>query len=360
MAHLFNTFKLKEVTLRNRIGVSPMCQYSATEGFVNEWHIVNAGSRAVGGAGLIIVEATAVEARGRISPFDLGLWDDAHLEGHARLTQFVKQQGAVAGIQLAHAGRKASCARPWEEAGRSLRVEEGAWQTVAPSEIAFGGNMTHVPHALSLDEIKHIQLSFQKAAKRAFDAGYEWLEIHAAHGYLLHSFYSPLCNKRTDQYGGTFDNRIRMLLETIHSVKAVWPSYLPLTVRLSTTDWMEHGWNIQDSVLLARELKAIGVDLIDCSSGFNGPDTSTYPFGTSWQVPLSETIKREVDIPTAAVGMIVHPLQADEIIRNQRADLVLIGREMLRDPHWAYHASLVLRKPQAHTLPIQYSAVWAK
>lgn len=360
MSHLFNTFKLKDVTLRNRIGVSPMCQYSATEGFVNDWHIVNAGSRAVGGAGLIIVEATAVEARGRISPFDLGLWDDEQIEGHAKLTQFVKQQGAVAGIQIAHAGRKASCARPWEEGGRSLRTEEGAWQTVAPSAISFGGNITHTPHALSRDEILGIQQSFKKAAKRAYESGYEWLEIHAAHGYLLHSFYSPLCNERTDEYGGSFENRIRMLLETIQAVKEVWPERLPLTVRLSTTDWVEHGWTIQDSIILSVKLKELGVDLIDCSSGFNSVDNSTYPFGTSWQVPLAEAIKKETGLPTAAVGMIVHPLQADEIVRNRRADLVLIGREMLRDPYWAYHASVTLRKPQAHTLPIQYGAVWAK
>lgn len=346
MTHLFEPLSIKSITLRNRIGVSPMCMYSYTDGFSSDWHLAHLGARAVGGAGLIIAEATAVEARGRITPYDLGIWSDEQVEPLARVTRFIKEHGAVAGIQIAHAGRKAGTKRPWE----TDEAQRPGWQGVAPSPLAFNPN-SQVPQALNVDEIKDIQAAFRDGARRALAAGFEWLEIHAAHGYLIHSFYSPLSNQRTDEYGGSFENRIRFLLETVRAVRPVWPDDLPLTVRISGTDWVDGGWTVADSVELARYLKAEGVDLVDCSSGGAAPDAKV-PTGPGYQVPIAEAVRRGAGIRTAAVGLITTPEQADEIIRNEQADLVLLGREMLRDPHWALHAARVLGQPAP--VPSQY------
>lgn len=355
MPQLFDSYQLKDVTLRNRIGVSPMCQYSSVDGMANDWHFVNLGSRAVGGAGLIIAEATAVEARGRITPGDAGIWSESHIEPLHRINSFIKQHGAVPGIQIAHAGRKASAARPWE-GDHSLKDEGGGWETIAPSPVAFGGDLWRVPKEMTLEDIQFVQNAFRAATVRSLEAGYEWLELHFAHGYLAHSFYSPLSNKRTDEYGGSFENRIRFALETTRVAREVWPERLPFTVRLSCSDWVEDGWTIEDSVQLSKKLKAEGVDLIDCSSGFNSADYKNYPFGAGWQVPFSEAIRKEADIATAAVGSITQAMQADEIIRNNRADIVLLAREMLRDPYWPYHAAQELHQKNVATLPIQYAS----
>ncbi len=355
LPHLFDSYQLKSVKLRNRIGVSPMCQYSSEDGIATDWHLVHLGSRAVGGAGLIIAEATAVEARGRISLGDAGIWSDRHIEPLQRINRFIKQHGAVAGIQLAHAGRKASAARPWE-GDHSLKDEEGGWETLAPSPIAFGDELWRIPKEMTPKDIREVQSAFRSAAVRSLEAGYEWLELHFAHGYLAHSFYSPLSNKRTDEFGGSFVNRIRFALETTHAVREVWPDLLPLTVRLSCSDWVEGGWTIEDSVELSKKLKAEGVDLIDCSSGFNSPDYKNYPFGAGWQIPFSEQIRKEADIATATVGFITNAMQADQIIRNQRADIVLLAREMLRDPYWPYRAAQELHQKETATLPVQYAS----
>jgi 2,4-dienoyl-CoA reductase-like NADH-dependent reductase (Old Yellow Enzyme family) len=341
MPHLFDPFTLKSVEFRNRIGVSPMCQYSYQDGFSNDWQVVHLASRAVGGAGLVIAEAAAVEARGRITFHDVGIWSDDHIEPLSKVAQAVKKYGAVAGIQIAHAGRKGSSTRPWESDVPVQPDQPEGYRVVGPSPIAFQPQ-SQVPHELSLEEIQHVVLAFREAASRALQAGFNLLEIHGAHGYLIHSFYSPISNQRTDQYGGSFDNRIRLLLEVVRAVRTVWPEELPLIVRISGKDWMPGGWDLPDSVELARRLKLEGVDLIDCSSGGIDP-RQAIPAGAGYQVPISEAV-RATGIPTAAVGLITAPMQADEIIRNQRADLVLLGREMLRDPYWALHAAQTLRK----------------
>jgi 2,4-dienoyl-CoA reductase-like NADH-dependent reductase (Old Yellow Enzyme family) len=350
MAHLFDPLNVRSVTLRNRIGVSPMCQYSYEDGFSNDWQLVHLGARAVGGAGLIIVEATGVEARGRITPHDLGIWKDDHIGALSRLTDFLKKHDAVAGIQLAHAGRKASTQRPWDGGGPIAPGSTGFWQVVGPSPIPFDEGY-QAPHELSRDEIHAIQAAFQDAAGRALAAGFEWLEIHAAHGYLAHSFYSPLSNQRNDDYGGSFENRIRFLRETIRLVRQVWPEKLPLGVRISGTDWSEGGWTLAESVELARLLKIDGVDLIDCSSGGNMHHAKV-PVGAGYQVPIAEAVRKGADILTASVGLITNAAQADEIVRNGRADVVLLGREMLRDPYWALHAARALGQPAP--VPPQY------
>lgn len=353
-SHLFSPLTLKSVTLRNRIGVSPMCQYSSEDGLLNDWHLAHLGARAVGGAGLIIVEATGVEPRGRITPWDAGIWSDQHIEPLARVNRFLKQQGAVPGIQLAHAGRKASTARPWD-GGHSLADADGGWEPLGPSPLVFGAEITRPPRAMTVEDIRTVQEAFQSATRRALDAGCEWLELHAAHGYLLHSFFSPLSNQRRDDYGGTFDNRIRFTIETARLMRRVWPDKFPLAVRLSCTDWVEGGWTLEDSVELARRLKGEGVDLIDCSSGFNTPDHHLYPFGASFQVPLAERVRHGAGILTAAVGLIRQPLQADEIIRNGRADIVLLAREMLRQPYWPLEAARVLRQKIPGAPPLPYA-----
>jgi 2,4-dienoyl-CoA reductase-like NADH-dependent reductase (Old Yellow Enzyme family) len=330
-----------------------MCQYSSEDGLLNEWHLVHLGSRAVGGAGLVIVEATAVEARGRITPWDSGIWATKHIEPLVQINRFLKQHGAVPGIQLAHAGRKASTARPWE-GGHSLASQNGAWEAIGPSAISFGGDITHVPHEMTTVEIEGVQEAFRNATLRALEAGFEWLELHAAHGYLLHTFYSPLSNKRDDRYGGSFENRIRFTVETARLIRKNWPDKFPFAVRLSCTDWIEGGWTLGDSIELSRFLKAEGVDLIDCSSGFNTPDHKLYPFGPGFQVPFAEAIRKETGLLTAAVGFITEPAQADQIIRNGEADVVLLAREFLRNPYWPIIAAQSLRQNSGEQVPVQY------
>jgi 2,4-dienoyl-CoA reductase-like NADH-dependent reductase (Old Yellow Enzyme family) len=354
--HLFKPFTLRSITLRNRIGVSPMCQYSTVEGVANGWHFVHLGSRAVGGAGLVCVEATAVAPEGRITPGCLGLCGEQHIEPLARITHFLKQHGAVAGIQIAHAGRKASAAVPWA-GGAHLADDQGGWPIIAPSAIPFGGTLNKVPHAMSEAEIKRVQNDFASAAKRALLAGFEFLELHAAHGYLFNEFLSPLANHRTDQYGGGFENRIRFLVDTTRAIRQVWPDKLPLAVRISAIDWMPGGWDIEQSIALAKILKTEGVDLVDCSSGGIVPDAKITVV-PGYQVPFAEQIRREAGIPTAAVGYITEPQQADDIIRQGRADIVLLARQFLRDPYWPAHAARALGQKDKLTTPPQYARAW--
>jgi 2,4-dienoyl-CoA reductase-like NADH-dependent reductase (Old Yellow Enzyme family) len=340
MTTLLTSFTLRETAFRNRIAVSPMCQYSSEDGFANDWHLVHLGSRAVGGAGLVMTEAAAVEARGRISPQDLGIWKDQHVDSLARIAAFVRQQGAVAGIQLAHAGRKASTRRPWDGAG-AVPEAEGGWQPVAPSALPFDAGSL-VPAELSQVEIGSIVESFAAAARRALRAGFQVAEIHAAHGYLAHEFLSPLCNHRTDSYGGAFENRIRFATEVTQAVRSVWPAGLPVFVRVSSTDWAHGGWDLDESVELARRLRALGVDLIDCSSGGAVPD-QRISLGPGYQVPFAARIRKDAGIATGAVGMINTPQQAEEILSAGKADMVLLGREFLRDPYFPLHAAKILR-----------------
>lgn len=332
-----------------------MCEYSSEDGLANDWHLVHLGSRAVGGAGLVLTEAAAVTAQGRISPQDLGLYADAHIEPLQRITRFLNAQGAVAGIQLAHAGRKASTARPWE-GGVALSEAEGGWRpVVAPSSVAFREGSA-VPEALDEAGIAQVTCDFARAAERALEAGFRVVELHAAHGYLLHEFLSPLSNQRTDGYGGSFDNRTRLVRETVEAVRRVWPERFPLFVRISATDWTEGGWDEEQSVALARQLGPLGVDLIDCSSGGNVPRVEI-PVGPGYQVPFAERIRREASILTGAVGLITEPRQADAIIRDGQADLVLPAREMLRDPYWPRRAAKELG--QAIAPPVQYGRAWS-
>ncbi len=351
MPHLFDEFALKSVTLRNRIGVSPMCQYSSQNGHANDWHLVHLGAFASGGAGLVIFEASAVEAIGRITPADLGIYSDDHVPFLKRIVDFIHSQGAVAGIQIAHAGRKASRARPWD-GDTDLSNNKGGWEVVGPSPIPFGDGF-QTPHELSTNEIQQTVTSFAAAAKRAQQAGFRWLELHAAHGYLTHSFLSPISNQRRDQYGGSFENRTRLLKEIVDSVHGAWPKNLPLAVRFSCTDYTTGGWTIEETVALSKELRELGVDLIDCSSGGNVKNAQI-PVGAGYQVPFAEIIKREAKIPTAAVGLITEPMQADEIVRNGRADLVFLARQMLRDPHWAFTAAKALHQIPRAQVPPQY------
>lgn len=339
MTQLFDPFTLRGVALRNRVGVSPMCMYSSEDGFPSDWHLVHLGSRAVGGAGLVMTEATAVEARGRISPQDAGIWSDAHVDAYRRITTFIKEHGSVAGIQIAHAGRKASTLRPWQGSG-GIADADGGWQPVAPTAEPFEPSY-RTPRALTVAEIADIRKAFGQAAARAHAAGFEWLEIHAAHGYLAHEFLSPLCNNRTDEYGGSFDNRIRFLIETTREVRRAWPENKPLAVRLSATDWKEGGWTIEDSIALSIRLKEEGVDLIDCSSGGIIPGVKI-PVEPGYQVPLSTAVRHGADIATAAVGLITDPDQANAIIAEGKADTLLLARESLRDPYWPLHAAKAL------------------
>ncbi len=352
--HLFQPLTVRSITLRNRVGVSPMCQYSAEDGVANDWHYVHLGSRAVGGAGLVMVEATGVAPEGRITPGCLGLWAEKHIEPLARIAKFVKAHGAVAGIQIAHAGRKASAALPWE-GGAHLSEAQGGWQTIAPSAIPFGGELNKIPRAMTEADIARVQNAFVAAAKRALAAGFEWLELHAAHGYLFNEFLSPLANHRTDQYGGSFENRIRLLLDTTRAVRKIWPDKLPLAARISAIDWKEGGWDIEQSIALAKLLKAAGVDLMDCSSGGVVPDAKI-AVKPGYQVTFAEKIRQGADILTAAVGFITEPKQADDIVRNGQADVVLLARQMLVDPYWPTHAAKAL----GHKLPPpnQYARAW--
>jgi 2,4-dienoyl-CoA reductase-like NADH-dependent reductase (Old Yellow Enzyme family) len=338
--HLFSPLALRSVTLRNRIAVSPMCQYSATDGRANDWHLVHLGARAVGGAGLVLAEATAVEARGRISRADLGLWDDAQVEPLARVVRFVEAQGAASGVQLAHAGRKASVRAPWDAGGAPLASGEGGWTTVAPSAIPFAEGYAP-PHALEPAEIAGIVRAFAAAARRAAAAGFRAVEVHAAHGYLLHQFLSPLSNRRADAFGGSFENRTRLVREVVSAVRAEWPGDLPLLVRLSATDWAEGGWDVDQSVALARALAPLEVDLVDVSSGGLVANAKV-PAGPGYQTAFAERIRREAGIATGAVGMITAPEQADHVVRSGQADLVLLARELLRDPHFPLRAARAL------------------
>jgi 2,4-dienoyl-CoA reductase-like NADH-dependent reductase (Old Yellow Enzyme family) len=348
-AHLFRPLAIRGVTLRNRIAVSPMCQYSSVDGFSNDWHLVHLGSRAVGGAGLVMTESSAVRPEGRSTLANLGIWKDEHIPDLERITRFIHQQGAVAGLQMGHAGRKASVQIPWR-GDQAIHPAEGGWQPVGPSPIPFrAGDQT--PHELRREEIAELIGAFGAAARRALRAGFRVLEIHAAHGYLLNEFMSPLANQRTDDYGGSFDNRIRITLETVGAVRREWPQDLPLFIRISAEDWAPGGWTLADSVELARRLQPLGVDLVDCSSGGMVPDAKIST-GPGYQVPLAETIRGEVKILTGAVGMISEPAQANEIVQNGRADIVLLGREMLRDPYWPLRAARSLGVEAS--VPAQY------
>jgi 2,4-dienoyl-CoA reductase-like NADH-dependent reductase (Old Yellow Enzyme family) len=349
MTHLFSPLKIKNIELRNRIAVSPMCEYSSNDGFANDWHLVHLGSRAVGGAALIITEATAISPEGRISPADLGIWKDEHIEKLKQITDFIHAHGAVAGVQLAHAGRKASHDVPWDGNKQIPSGSKGGWKALAPSALPFS-ETEEAPAELDIAGIEKIKSDFKAAAARALKAGFKVIEIHAAHGYLLHEFYSPLSNHRTDQYGGAFGNRTRLLMEVIEAVKEVWPQENPLFVRISSTDWTEGGWTPDDSVALSKKLKSAGVDLVDCSSG--GNVLAKIPLKPGYQVDFAAKVRKESDIMTGAVGLITEPAQADEIIRSGQADIVLLAREMLRDPYFPLHAARVLG--QEIKWPVQY------
>ena len=336
MSFLFSPLTIKSITLRNRIVVSPMCQYSSADGFANDWHLVHLGSRAVGGAALIIQEATAVVPDGRITYGDMGIWKDEHIEKLTSITRFIKENGAVAGIQLAHAGRKASCEKPWI-ADRQITEGENYWQTVSASAIPFReGDM--IPHALTIEEIKQLITEFKNATVRSLAAGFQVLEIHAAHGYLINQFLSPFTNKRTDEYGGSFENRVRFLMEIVAAVQQSWPAELPLFVRISATDWADGGWTLEDSIVLATLLKNSNVDLVDASTGGTLQGIKI-PLVPGYQVPFAEAIKKQSGILTGAVGLINEAGQAETILQEQQADLIFIARGFLQDPYFVLHAA---------------------
>lgn len=330
-SQLFSLLQIKSIILKNRIVVSPMCQYSAKDGFASNWHLVHLGARAIGGAGLIIQEATAVSPEGRISPGDLGIWSDEHIEKYKEINEFILQENAFPGIQLAHAGRKASTSPPWEER-RKLTEQENGWQTVAPSPIRYSDHEAEAPLELDKEGIQKVITDFKEGARRSNEACFKVAEIHAAHGYLLHQFLSPLCNERTDEYGGSFENRIRLLLEVVDAVKEEWPDNLPLFVRISGTDWADGGWTLDESVKLSEILKEKGVDVIDCSSA-GAVEWQKIPVEDGFQVPIAERIKKETGIHTGAVGLITEAQQAEDIIASGKADLIFFGRESLRDPN---------------------------
>jgi len=336
MTKLFETFRLRNIEFRNRIWVSPMCQYSSDDGMPTDWHFVHLGSRAVGGAGLVFVEATAVSPEGRISPQDSGIWSDAHADAFKRITSFIKSQGAVAGIQLAHAGRKASTAAPWI-GGLKVDENKGGWQTVAPNALSFADDYPN-PREMTKSDIEKATNDFAAAAKRSAEAGFEVIEVHAAHGYLCHQFLSPLSNKRTDEFGGSLENRLRFPLQIAKAVRENVPQNLPVFVRISATDWTDGGWDLEQSIAFCKELKKLEIDLIDVSSGGNVPDAKI-PVGPNYQVPFAAAIREEVQIATAAVGMITEAKQAEEILQKGEADAILMAREFLRDPYFALHAA---------------------
>jgi 2,4-dienoyl-CoA reductase-like NADH-dependent reductase (Old Yellow Enzyme family) len=350
MAHLFDSLVIRDLKFANRVFVSPMCQYSSTDGHANDWHFVHLGSRAVGGAGLVLTEATAVLAEGRISPQDLGIWRDDHIEPLARIVRFIHEQGSVAGMQLAHAGRKASIYRPWEGQGKVPETEGGWKKVVAPSAVVFADHYP-LPEAATKEQIQAIVAAFGEAARRACEAGFRVVEIHAAHGYLIHEFLSPLSNQRTDAYGGSFENRSRILREIVAAVRRSWPERAPLFVRISATEWVDGGWDIQQSIQLARQVKELGVDLIDCSSGGNVAQAKI-PVGPGYQTAFAERIRRESGVVTGALGMITSAVQAEHILATGQADAVVIAREMLRDPYWPLRAARELG--QAISWPVQY------
>ncbi len=340
MSRLFSSLRLRGTEFKNRIFVSPMCQYSSDNGLPTDWHLVHLGSRAVGGAALVIVEATAVSPEGRISPFDSGLWSEKHSEAFARITAFIKGQGSVPGMQLAHAGRKASTDVPWR-GEKPVSPNQGGWQPLAPSAIPFSDD-SPLPREMTPEEVEQVVLEFKTATRFAEHAGFEVLEIHMAHGYLIHEFLSPLSNRRSDEYGGDFEGRLSFPLKVAQTVREIWPEDRPLLVRISCTDWVEGGWDLEQSIEFCRRLKRMGIDLIDCSTGGIVP-YAKIPLGIAYQTPFSAAIRREVDIPIGTVGLILHPFQAEHILMTGQADVVLLAREMLRDPYWALHASTLLK-----------------
>jgi 2,4-dienoyl-CoA reductase-like NADH-dependent reductase (Old Yellow Enzyme family) len=350
MARLFDPLPIRSITFPNRVFVSPMCEYSSDDGFANDWHLVHLGGRAVGGAGLVFTEATAVTPEGRISPQDLGIWKDEHIAMLRRIVGFIHEQGSVAGMQLAHAGRKGSTYRPWSGHGR-IGEDEGGWrEVIAPSAEAFAPGYPE-PIAMSRDHIAAAVEAFAAAARRALAAGFRVIEIHAAHGYLIHEFLSPLSNHRADEYGGAFENRARLAREITAAVRREWPAELPLFIRISATDWIDGGWDIEQSVALVKMLKPLGVDFADCSSGGNVAQAKI-PVGPGYQVPFAERVRREAGILTGAVGMITEPAQAEEIVASGRADAVLLARELLRDPYFPMRAARELGQEIAW--PAQY------
>jgi len=356
MPTLFDQFTVRGVTLRNRVVLSPMCQYSSDDGFSNDWHLAHLGARAAGGCGLIVAEATGVEARGRITPNCLGIWKDEHIDGLKRITAFVKARGAAIGMQLAHAGAKASRHRPWNPNSNGyVEPEEGGWTPVAPSALRFNKDGP-VPHELTIAEIHAIRDSFAAAAKRCVIAGFDLVELHFAHGYLGHSFLSPLMNQRTDAYGGPFDHRVSFLLDTVKVVREAIPESMPLFVRLSCTDWADGGWTLDDAVEAAKRMRRAGVDLIDCSSG-GASRNAKIPTGPGYQVPLADRIRRDAEISTGAVGSITEPKQANALIEEGKCDLVFLGRELLRDPNWALRAWVELKGPKPAPIATEYA--WA-
>jgi 2,4-dienoyl-CoA reductase-like NADH-dependent reductase (Old Yellow Enzyme family) len=336
MSVLFSPLKLRDLTFKNRIFVSPMCQYSCEEGMPTDWHLVHLGSRAVGGAAMVCVEATAVSRQGRISPADSGIWSDAHVDAFARIARFIHEQGSIPAIQLAHSGRKASTDIPWLGGG-PLEESRGGWQTIAPSPIPFAPGYS-TPREMTTHDISEVVAQFTAAARRALAAGFKVVEIHMAHGYLLHEFLSPLSNHRRDEYGGSLANRMRLPIRVAGAVREIWPAHLPLFVRISATDWKEAGWDLPQSIELAKSLAAVGVDLIDCSSGGLAHDAKV-PAQPGYQVPFAEAIRREAKIPTGAVGLITDPHQAEEIVTTGKADAVLLARQLLRDPYWPLRAA---------------------
>lgn len=340
MSLLFAPLKIGEIVFRNRIFVSPMCQYSSHDGLPNDWHLVHLGSRAVGGAGMVMVEATAVTAEGRITPYDTGIWSDAHIEAFRRIARFIREQGAVPAIQIAHAGRKASTDQPWR-GGKPLGREAGGWTAVAPSAVPFAEGYP-LPHELSVKELNVVVAAFADAARHAHAAGFQCIELHLAHGYLLHEFLSPLTNRRHDEYGGSLENRLRLPLRVAAAVREAWPAALPLLARISASDWVTGGWDPDQSVELSRRLNEIGVDMIDCSSGGLTAD-ATIPAGPGFQTPFAERIRREAGIATVAVGLITSAAQAEHILRTGQADAICLARQMLRDPYWPLHAAAELR-----------------
>ena len=386
MPGLFDELALRGVTLRNRIGMSPMVQVSSTEGFVSDWHLVHLGSRAVGGAGLIMTEATAVTPTGRVSINDLGIWSDDHVAGLRRVADFIHGEGAIAGIQLAHAGRKSSYAPNFDGNGmqplRHLTAAQGAWPVMGASPLPFGAD-SPVPREMNRRDIGEVRNAFRLAAARAVEAGFRWLELHAAHGYLPHCFYSPLSNRRTDDYGGSFGNRVRFVREVVGDLRDAWPDDRVLAVRLSYTDWVDGGWTLDETVELARLLRADGADLIDVSSGGSTPTTvalmrelteegqaavsaalargepfAEIPIGPGYQLPGARAVREGADIPVAAVGMICDPSQADRIVRDGSADMVMLGRELLRNPYWPQHAAIELGCTPGVRTPVQYYLAW--
>jgi 2,4-dienoyl-CoA reductase-like NADH-dependent reductase (Old Yellow Enzyme family) len=350
---LFSPFQVRELELKNRIVVSPMCEYSAKDGHPQAWHMVHLGSRAVGGAGLVMTEASAVEERGRISEADAGIYADAHIGSWKPITEFVKGQGAAVGMQLAHAGRKASTGVPWM-GGKPVSVADGGWEPLAPSAIPFDAGYT-VPHALDIEEIRGVVAAFRRAAERALAAGFQVVEIHGAHGYLIHEFLSPISNVRTDEYGGSLENRMRFALEVTKAVREVWPQKLPLFFRVSATDWVDGGWDLEQSIELSKRLKPLGVDLVDASSGGTAAHPKI-PVGPGYQVRFAQAIRKQAGIATGAVGMITDPAQADTILATEQADLVFLAREMLRDPYWPRRAAKALEVKLAG--PAQYGRAW--